>query len=171
MSERERYDERDGIYSAWHRTDSTDRYIGVENAQLLGLIDIDATLWVEFHRKSKEPLALIETARDAGAAKKYKCTTVVERLAARCKPTVEAYLLLYTPDVVMNPANPRWPDIKQFRYKKLYPLPQSSLTIASPKEWALFLLKMRQRCAHEIDLTVSRARRLGQHTNGQVKHR
>ena len=57
---------RDRTYSAWHRRMSTRRYVGIEAAQTLGMIDLDASLYVEYDDSTKEPLALIETARDVG---------------------------------------------------------------------------------------------------------
>jgi hypothetical protein len=38
----ERYNTRDRTYSAWHRRLSTRRFVGLERAQLLAMIDIEA---------------------------------------------------------------------------------------------------------------------------------
>ena len=64
MSQEERHGTRDRSYSAWHRRQSTRRYIGIEKATLLAMIDLDASLYVEYDDGTKEPLALIETAQD-----------------------------------------------------------------------------------------------------------
>ena len=37
---------RDRTYSAWHRRMSTRRYVGIEAAQTLCMIDLDASLYV-----------------------------------------------------------------------------------------------------------------------------
>lgn len=42
----ERYGNRDRTYSAWHRRLSTRRFVGLERAQLLAMIDLDAALYV-----------------------------------------------------------------------------------------------------------------------------
>ena len=44
----EKYGTRDRAYSAWHRRKSTRRFIGIEHAQLLAMIDLDASLYVEY---------------------------------------------------------------------------------------------------------------------------
>ena len=60
----------DSAYSIWHRRGSIRRFVGIEAAQSLSMIDIDATLYVEYDDLSREPLALIDTARDVGQARK-----------------------------------------------------------------------------------------------------
>ena len=52
---------------------------GIDSAQLLAMIDLDASLYVEYDDNSKEPLALIETAQDVGQA--HKSATVTTNLA------------------------------------------------------------------------------------------
>jgi hypothetical protein len=59
------------------------RYVGIERAQLLHMIDLDGALFVEYDGGTKKPLALIETARDVGQA--YKCATVTANLARRAR--------------------------------------------------------------------------------------
>ena len=66
MAQEEVYNTRDRSYSAWHRRKSTGRFIGFEHAQLLAMIDLDASLYVEYDDGTKEPIALIETAIDVG---------------------------------------------------------------------------------------------------------
>jgi hypothetical protein len=101
MSQEERYGTRDRTYSAWHRRMSTRRFVGIERAQTLAMIDLDAALYVECDDRDYEPLALIETARDIGQDVKVAIAT--KRLAMRTKPVVPAYTLLYTPSAVRNP--------------------------------------------------------------------
>jgi len=62
----ERYGQRDRAYSAWHRRLSTRRFVGIDRAQLLAMIDLDAALYVDYDDRTKEPVALIETAMDVG---------------------------------------------------------------------------------------------------------
>jgi len=81
MTRRERYGTRDLAYSGWHRLLEDD----------LTYIDIDGC---EYCRRCREPLALIETARDVG--QDYKATTVLRRLAVRAG--LPAYLVLYRLD-------------------------------------------------------------------------
>ena len=47
------------------------------------MIDLDASLYIEYDDGTKEPLALIETAQDIGQT--YKNTTVTKKLAERAK--------------------------------------------------------------------------------------
>ena len=79
MTQEERYGTRDGAYSAWHRRYSIRRFVGIENAQLLGMIDVDTILWVEYKDKERWPTVLIETAQDVGQP--YKTATVTQNLA------------------------------------------------------------------------------------------
>jgi len=63
MAEREKYGVRSLEYSRWHRTDSVHRFLGLERAHHLPMIDLDA---LEYCRLCSQPLLLIETARDVG---------------------------------------------------------------------------------------------------------
>ena len=49
----ERYSTRDRAYSVWHRRFSTRRFIGIEAAQRLSMIDLDAALYVEYDDHSR----------------------------------------------------------------------------------------------------------------------
>lgn len=164
MSQEERYNSRDRSYSAWHRRQSTRRYIGIENAQLLAMIDLDASLYVEYDDGTKEPLALIETARDVG--QQHKTATVTVKLAQRAD--LPCFVVLYTVSDHMNPADDRWPDILSFRVKRLYPKPESQWRILTPQEWANTLLVMRRWKANKVDAIIDgeelarRALELGQ---------
>lgn len=139
VSQEERYGTRDGTYSAWHRRGSTRRYVGIEKAQLLAMIDVDACLWLEWDDGQKAGVGLIEVARDVGQA--IKPTTILEWLANRAQ--IPAFVCLYTPSETPNPADPEWPDIKHFRVRSLWPAKQEHWRVMSPAEWAQKLLSMR----------------------------
>jgi hypothetical protein len=146
----EKYGTRDRSYSAWHRRLSTGRFIGIENAQLLAMIDLDASLYVEYDDGSREPLALIETARDVG--QKYKTATVTKNLAILSN--LPCFVVLYTLSEQANPADTRWKDINGFRVKRLHPKPEKTWRVLTPNEWAETLLKMREYSARRVDQRI-----------------
>ena len=145
----EQYAQRDGTYSAWHRRLSTRRFVGLENAQRLAMIDIDACIYVEYSDDSKEPLALIEVAKDVGQT--YKNHKITQRLAMRCVPVLPAYVVLYTPGEQPNPADRKWPDISKFRALRIWPNPTTEWRIFTPSEWAKVLLGIRDAEAKKLD--------------------
>lgn len=142
----EKYNVRNRHYSAWHRRLSTRRFIGIENAQLLAMIDLDASLYVEYDDGTKEPIALIETAQDVG---QYKCATVTQKLAARSD--LPCYVVLYTLSEKRNPAALEWEDIEKFRVKRLWPKPEHEWKIYTPEEWAENLLLLRKWASGKLD--------------------
>ncbi len=148
MTQEERFGTRDRAYSAWHRRQSTRRFVGIEDAQLLAMIDLDASLYVEYDDGDKEPLALIETAVDVGQA--FKPATVTLRLAQLAN--LPCYVVLYTLSDQPNPADEKWPDIASFRIRRLNPPPTQAgwLTLA-PRQWALHLRSMRRRVCSGLD--------------------
>lgn len=81
MSREERFNTRDLLFSRWHRTLPDN----------ITCIDVD---FLEYCQICREPLALIELARDVGQS--YKPTLVLERLAKAAK--IDAYLILYKPN-------------------------------------------------------------------------
>lgn len=147
----ERYGSRDRAYSAWHRRMSTRRFVGMELAQLLAMIDLDGALFVEYDDATKEPLALIETARDVG--QRFKAATVTARLAQLAG--LPCYVVLYRCSADMNPADSRWPDIDRFRVRRLWPRPESSWRTLAPTEWAKALLQIRTWVTWKIDRAAS----------------
>lgn len=147
MSQEERFGTRDRAYSAWHRRKSTRRFVGMENAQLLAMIDLDASLYVEYDDGSREPLALVETARDVG--QEYKCAQVTTNLAKRAG--VPCYVVLYRLSDSRNPADEEWNDIESFRVMRLYPNPTKKWFPVSPAKWAEHLLELRKREASRLD--------------------
>ena len=141
------YGTRDRAYSAWHRRKSTARFIGIERAQLLAMIDLDASIYVEYDNGTKDPLALIETAQDVGQP--YKTATVTKKLAQRAK--LPCFVVLYKKSEELNPADPKWNDIESFRVKRLWPKPEFQWRTLTPEEWSGTLLKMRKWQAHRLD--------------------
>jgi hypothetical protein len=153
MAQEEKYGTRDRTYSAWHRRLSTQRFIGIEKAQTLAMIDLDASLYVEYDDETREPLALIETARDVG--QEYKVAVVTKRLAMRTQPVVPAYTLLYKLAEYPNPADKRWPDICAFRFKRLWPEPETAWKTVTPAQWAEQLVQLREWCAKKVDQQIN----------------
>lgn len=143
----EAYNARDRSYSAWHRRASTRRYVGIERAQTLAMIDLDASLYVEYDDGTKEPLALIETAMDRG--QEFKPATVTTKLAQRA--TIPAYVLLYKLSPHPLACDPQWRDIESFRVKRLWPKPQAEWEKYTPEEWANGLVKLREWSARRLD--------------------
>ncbi|MBI3918999.1 MAG: hypothetical protein HY322_18560 [Betaproteobacteria bacterium] len=147
----ERYGTRDRTYSAWHRRLSTRRFVGIDRAQLLAMIDLDASLYVEYDDGTKEPVALIETTRDVG--QDHKAVTVTRRLAVRAG--LPCYLLLYTQGDTQNPADSRWRDITHFRIKRVWPRPEATWRTVAPGEWAQALLQIRAWAARRLDVQAA----------------
>ncbi len=143
----ERYGTRDRHYSAWHRRLSTRRFIGIENAQLLAMIDLDASVYVEYDDQTKEPLALIETARYVGQS--YKNATVTRNLAR--KADLPCFIVLYELSEHPNPADELWRDIERFHVKREWPAYEGGFYIFSPAAWAKFLLRLRRNEADKLD--------------------
>lgn len=143
----ERYIDRRRDYSAWHRRASTSRYVGIENAQLLSMVDLDASIYVEYDDGDKEPLALIETAQDVGQA--FKSATVTLNLAKRAG--IPCYVVLYTLSDEPNPADKTWKDISCFRVRRLYPERENEWRTLTPQEWSEALLAIRKWSADKID--------------------
>lgn len=119
MTRHERYGTRDLAYSAWHRTLDDD----------LTYIDVDAC---EYCSRCREPLALIETARDVGQA--FKATSVLRALAMRSG--VPALLVLYSVDPHGS--------VTQFRVRSVAPR-QGALKVLTPDQFADGLRRLRRR--------------------------
>lgn len=148
MAHEERYGTRCRAYSAWHRRKSLCRYIGIEAAQTAHMIDLDASLYVEYDEDTKAPLALIETAVDVG--QQFKPATVTRNLAERAD--IPAGILLYTRANDVNPADTRWPDITEFRFRRIFPEPKNQAwETMSPAAWAEKLMRIRRWSAKRLD--------------------
>lgn len=143
----ERYGTRDRAYSAWHRRRSIARYVGIEAAQTLSMCDLDMALYCEFDDRSREPLCLIETARDVGQAEKPCSVTV--GLARKAK--LPAYVVLYRCALEPNPSDVDAADIEAFRVKRVWPSPESDWRDLSPEAWALALVRIRNWQSRKID--------------------
>lgn len=126
---------------------STYRFVGWESAHLLSMIDIDVSIFAEYDDATKEPLALVESAKDVG--QDYKNATVTKNLARRAN--MPAFVLLFKPATVPNKADTRWPDIERFRVKQIWPTFDKQWKIYTPKEWAEFLLGLRKRETTKIE--------------------
>ena len=151
MTQEERYANRDGSYSAWHRRHSTRRFVGIEQAQLLAMIDLDACLYVEYDDGTKEPLALIEVAMDVG--QEHKTATVTTNLAKRAN--IPCLVVLYSLNDKPNPADSKCADIASFRVKRLWPRSQHrDWKILTPSEYAQSLLDLRKYKANQLDSEV-----------------
>jgi hypothetical protein len=151
VAQDERYGTRGLEYSVWHRRASTRRFVGSEYAQLLAMIDLDAIVYVEYDDGRKEPLALLELARDVGQA--VKPATVTARLAEIGH--IPAFVVLYTLADTPNPAQPQWRDIASFRVRQLTPQRWTDWQRYSPQAWAEYLLRLRHRQAANLDESVT----------------
>ena len=163
MSQEERYGTRDQTYSAWHRRGSTSRFVGMENAQQLAMIDIDVTLYVEYNDKNKQPIILIETAIDVGQNR--KSSTVTKNLAK--KAGIPALCVLYTIDEhAINPADPKHQhqDIKAFRVQRLYPVRDAGTDPfyrCNPQQYAEMLIALRRGDHQHVDDILKNSDRQG----------
>ena len=149
--EEERYGARDLSYSAWHRARSIARYVGIEQAQLLTMVDADSVLWLEYDHHGKEPLALIEVAADVGQL--AKPATAITRLARRAR--IPAYLVLYQKALQPNPADERWRDLSGMRVRRLWPRAEIGWRQLKPGEFAKALLQIRAWSARRLDLEAA----------------
>jgi len=140
VSDKERYGFRDAAYSEWHRTVSIKRFVPVQQARGLGQIDVDSTIWIEYERGNREPIAVIETAVDVGQAN--KCADVITAYAR--KADIVGMVVLYKLAKQGNPANPSVPDVERFRVKVTHPDPWSSWLEMTPRRYATMLMRMRQ---------------------------
>lgn len=143
----EQYGTRGLEYSAFHRRFSLQRYVGIEKAQLLSLIDLDAAVYIEYDDGTREPLAIFECARDVG--QKYKAVGVIRKLAMRAR--LPAYCVLYRCGNDPNPADPRWKDIRALRVKRIWPRPEAQWRQLTPNEWAQALLQIRAWSTKRLD--------------------
>lgn len=117
---------RDLTYSGWHRT----------LADHITYIDIDAC---EYCQKCREPLILIELAKDYGQSN--KATTVLRKLAL--KANISAYLIYYKMDDKTD-------EIASFRLRQVSPIWGNEL-IMLPLEYAKFLSNIHE--THQCEKT------------------
>ncbi|MGX6570423.1 hypothetical protein [Cupriavidus necator] len=134
----EQFHTRDRSYGAWHRAPSIQRFIAPNEAEALTMVDLDSVVFTEYEGRGKVPLVLVEVARDIGQDKPAGVLQGLARLA-----DVPAYVALYTPSDLPNPANPNWSDIDHFRVRRLWPHPEQRWRELTPTEWARALLQIR----------------------------
>jgi hypothetical protein len=136
VSMHERTGKRDLTYSAWHRPDRIRAYLGPRRAAQLTVIDID---WCEYCAVCREPVALIETARDDRGNRTVKPATVTFKLAK--KAAVPAYVVLYSAAGEGVDAS-----LKDFRVQQAG---QTGWVAMSPSQYAEFLWSLHEshRCA------------------------
>lgn len=147
----EKFGTRDRTYSAWHRRLSIRRFVGLEKAQLLSMIDLDGALFCEFDATNSEPLALIETALDRGQSR--KTASVTKKLAERAR--LPAYVVLYAPAGYRNPADGSQLDIERFRVRRIWPNPERQWRALNPLEWAEALVQIREWSARRLDVEAA----------------
>lgn len=148
MAQQEITGKRDLEYPVWHRRGNIARFVGIEKAQLLSMVDVDVALWVEYDDGNKEPLALIETARDVGQP--YKPATVLRNLARRSN--LPAFVVLYTVSPVRkSPDDERFYDLDGFRVCRLWPASDGVYQPMTPSQWAHALVDIRLNSAKAID--------------------
>jgi hypothetical protein len=126
--------------STWHRASSIGRFVDSHEAESMTMVDVDATLWVEYANGCKVPLALIEHARDVGQV--YKPATVTQQLARMSG--LPAFCVLVQPAQTPNPACEQWSDIRGFRVQRLWPRPEECWRVMTPGEWAKALVRVRE---------------------------
>lgn len=148
----ERYAVRDISYSAWHRARSISRFVGLERAQSLCMVDVDTVLFLEVDPALREPLALIEVAKDVGQIDKP--ASAMARLAANAG--IAAYVALYSTGESPNPADYRARDIVGFRVKRLWPRPEAQWRCLTPAEWAKALVNIREWGAGKLEAANDR---------------
>ena len=151
MSQEARWGQRDLSYSAWHRVRSIARFVGLEAAQSLKMVDQDVTLYLELDGPTREPLALIEVALDTGQGEKPASS--MARLAARAG--LPAFVVLYKKASNINPADRGQFDIAQFRVRRVWPSPEHVWRTLSPEEWAQALLRIRSWSAARLDAAAN----------------
>jgi hypothetical protein len=137
----ERFHERCRAYSAWHRTNSVRRFLEPGAARLLACVDLDMVMWCEHDPVTRQPLLLLECARDVG--QQHKPTPVLTALAIRAG--LPSYTVLYRLADKPNPADPSVPDIEAFRVLRTNPEPQAEWRTLTPEQWATTLLALRSR--------------------------
>jgi hypothetical protein len=138
VSRFERHGTRDLTYSNWHRQRCPDRAT---------MIDVDG---LEYCRRCRAPLALIETAQDVGQA--FKPVTALEQLSLAAN--VPAFCVLYVTDGVRCETDRRGRcrngrcshGISSFRVRRIRPNP-TDFEVWSPIAFADYLTRVHD--AHE----------------------
>lgn len=170
MALHEIYGERDLSYSAWHRPQSIGRYLSDFDSDKhrvrlissqsyieysdpyknsvpakLGMIDIDGVVIDGKHWSDRGPVALIEAALTQANPNKYgfkKPATILSQLGRLAQ--IPTYVVLYMLADSMNPAAPGFRDIQEFFVQQWYPAKQNRYRAMSPKQYAEWLVLLRQ---------------------------
>lgn len=141
MSRYERLGTRDLTFSNWHR----------QLSDRVTMIDLDA---LEYCRRCRMPLALIETAYDKG---QEKATIVLERLAQTAN--VPAFCVLWTPsdDQCLTPGQKCdvagcAHGIAAFRFRRVFP-DRTGWTQTEPKHFGAWLTRLHD--SHELTVCAA----------------
>lgn len=136
MSDTERWGTRDLTYSNWHRVESIQRFLTMDDAKRLTMIDLDG---LEYCKRCRECVGVIEAAQDVGQT--FKPSIVTRKLAIRLG--VPGLLIFWRPTEARNGDHP---DIDRFRVQLIAPefQPERELT---PQQFALWLVRLHDRCA------------------------
>lgn len=76
----------------------------------------------------------------------------------RTHPVVPAYILLYSEAGNRNPADRQWADIESFRYRRLWPEPETAWQTVTPFEWCQMLVQLREWSARKVDQQIDASR-------------
>ncbi|VCT41781.1 Uncharacterised protein [Burkholderia pseudomallei] len=136
----ERHFLRDRTYGNWHRAPSIIRFLPARDAEGMTMVDLDSVLFVEHDSEQKIPLCLVEAARDIGQT--TKPTGVIRALAERAN--LPAFVVLYEPSDCQNPANENWSDVESFRVMRIWPHPERTWRVLTPRQWAHALVAIRE---------------------------
>lgn len=115
----EQYGNRDGelLYSRWHRPASMRRFVGVDVADAMSMINIDhiyrCDRWASYCGHCRRTQLIVESALDFGQSDKV--ARVTARLASDLRIPAVALVALITPTADGQ-------DIERFRVKQVAPL-------------------------------------------------
>ena len=146
MPHEERFGSRDLTYSAWHRRESIQRFVGLDAAQTMCMVDLDVPIYLEYDDGTFEPLILIEVAIDCGQDRKSH--TVTKRLAMRAD--LPAFVVLYQKSLEPNPAKISEKDIEGFRVKRIWPGREREWKRMLPEPYAQWLWDLRRRLSAKV---------------------
>jgi hypothetical protein len=149
MSDCERYGSRDLTYSNWHRTHSIKRFVGIDEARRLTMIDLDG---LEYCNRCRECVGVIEVARDVGQA--FKASSVTSKLAHRLG--VPGLLTFYriSDHQVSDGNGEHLPDIDAFRVRIVAPV-QSPEREITPEQYARWISAMHRRCPCQLSVEAA----------------
>lgn len=148
MADRELFHWRSEAYSAFHRTESVNRFLqNPDLARSLGMIDLDNVIWVEWERGTYRPLALVETALDTPKSRS-KCVLVLKALALMAG--LPAFLVLVTESEAPNPSDPKVPDVRRFAVRRIDRPGRGGFVEYTPQEYVNWLVQLRQHQTRQL---------------------